>query len=141
MAATDTLVVWDEALLAYDLGDHPLDPVRVELTIALARSLGVLDRPGVAIVAPRQADEKTLQRVHRPGYIAAVKAASDDPLFTGAGLGTPDNPVFERMHEASSYVAGASLLAADAVWSGQARRAVNIAGGLHHAMPDRASGF
>jgi acetoin utilization protein AcuC len=141
MAATDTLVVWDEALLAYDLGDHPLDPVRVELTIALARSLGVLDRPGVAIVAPQQADEKALQRVHRPGYIAAVKAASDDPLFTGAGLGTPDNPVFERMHEASSYVAGASLLAADAVWSGQARRAVNIAGGLHHAMPDRASGF
>ena len=35
-------------LLDYDLGDHPLDPVRVELTMALARELGVLDRPGVA---------------------------------------------------------------------------------------------
>ncbi len=41
-----TVVMWDEALLAYNLGDHPLDPVRVELTIALARELGVLDRPG-----------------------------------------------------------------------------------------------
>ena len=36
-----------KALLGYDMGDHPLDPVRVELTMALARELGVLDRPGV----------------------------------------------------------------------------------------------
>jgi acetoin utilization protein AcuC len=141
MAATDTVVVWDEALLSYDLGDHPLDPVRVELTIALARSLGVLDRPGVTVVKPQPAAEEALLRVHRADYIAAVKAASDDPFFTGAGLGTPDNPIFDRMHEASSYVAGASLAAAEAVWSGQALHAVNIAGGLHHAMPDRASGF
>ena len=42
---TGTLVTWDEALLGYDMGDHPLDPVRVELTMALARELGVLDRP------------------------------------------------------------------------------------------------
>src|SRR5262245_55582900 len=45
------------------------------------------------------------------------------------------------MHEASALVAGATLQAARAVWSGESRRAVNIAGGLHHAMPDRASGF
>src|SRR5438093_729029 len=32
----ETLVMWDEALLAYNLGDHPLDPVRVELTVAVA---------------------------------------------------------------------------------------------------------
>ena len=37
--ADDTVVVWDEALLTYDMGDHPLDPVRVELTMALAREL------------------------------------------------------------------------------------------------------
>ena len=46
MADGTTAVVWDEALLDYDLGDHPLNPVRVELTMALARDLGVLDRPG-----------------------------------------------------------------------------------------------
>ena len=45
-------MVWSEDLLAYDLGDHPLDPVRVELTIALARGLGVLDRPGVRSSRP-----------------------------------------------------------------------------------------
>ena len=137
----ETMVVWDEGLLGYDLGDHPLDPVRLELTIALAGSLGVLDRSGVTVVKPQPADDEALLAVHRRDYLAAVKAAEHDPFFTGAGLGTPDNPIFHRMHEASMYVAGATLRAAEAVWSGEVQRAVNIAGGLHHAMPDRASGF
>jgi len=38
-------------------------------------------------------------------------------------------------------VVGATLVAADAVVSGRAEHAFNPAGGLHHAMPDRASGF
>ncbi len=136
-----TLVVWDNALLSYDLGEHPLNPVRVELTMALARELGILDRAGVRVAAAPPADDKALLRVHRADYLAAVRRAPDDPFFTGYGLNTPDNPVFAGMHEASALVAGASLAAAEAVWRGEAVRAVNVAGGLHHAMPDRASGF
>ena len=38
-------VAWDEKLAAYDFGpSHPLAPIRVELTIALARALGVLSQ-------------------------------------------------------------------------------------------------
>jgi len=129
-------VVWTEELLRYDLGDHPLDPVRVELTMALAGDLGVLSRPGVAMVRPDPADEPTLARIHEPRYIEAVRAGGP-----GFGLDTPDNPVFPGMHEASALVVGATVAAAEEVWSGRARRAVNISGGLHHAMPDRASGF
>jgi acetoin utilization protein AcuC len=136
-----TLIAWDDALLGYDLGDHPLDPVRVELTVALARMLGVFDRPGVRVEPPLPANDDLLQLVHRPEYLAAVKAAPDDPFFSGWGLGTVDNPIFERMHEASAHVAGATITAAEAVWRGEAVRAVNIAGGLHHAMPARAAGF
>jgi acetoin utilization protein AcuC len=134
-------VVWSKDLLEYDLGDHPLDPVRAELTIELARALGLLDRSGVSVVAPEPADDATIARVHDHAYISAVKAAPEDPFFTGWGLGTGDNPVFERMHETSALVAGASVAAAESVWRGEALRAINIAGGLHHAMPDRASGF
>ncbi|SCF37861.1 acetoin utilization protein AcuC [Micromonospora purpureochromogenes] len=137
----DTVVVWDEALLAYDMGEHPLDPVRVELTMALARELRVLDRPGVRLVRPTPADDALLTRVHQPDYLDAVRAAPRDPLFAGYGLGTSDNPVFQGMHESSALIAGASATAAEAVWRGEARRAVNVAGGLHHAMPDRAAGF
>jgi acetoin utilization protein AcuC len=133
---TETTVVWDDSLLRYDLGDHPLDPVRVELTMALARDLGVLDRPGVTVVRPEPADELTLSRVHTLEYIEAVRTQAE-----GYGLRTPDNPVFPGMHEASALVCGATVAAAEAVWHGTATRAVNVSGGLHHAMPDRASGF
>jgi acetoin utilization protein AcuC len=137
----NTVVMWSDELLAYDLGDHPLDPIRLELTIALARDFGILDRPGVSVVAPSPVDEALLLRVHDASYVEAVKQAPDDPFFVGFGLNTPDNPVFDGMHEASALVTGASVAAAEAVWSGSARRAVNIAGGLHHAMRDRAAGF
>jgi len=136
-----SLVLWDESMLGYDMGDHPLDPVRLELTMALARGLGVLDRPGVMVQKPIAATDQEIGLCHRADYIEAVKAAPDDPFFRGYGLNTPDNPVFDHMHEASALITGASLAAARAVWAGETDRAVNIAGGLHHAMPARASGF
>ena len=134
-------VVWSDQLLQYDLGDHPLDPVRVELTMALAGEYELFGRDGVRVVVPEPADDATLTTVHVPDYLAAVRAAPDDPFFSGFGLNTPDNPVFPRMHEASALVVGATVTAAEAVWRGEARRAVNVTGGLHHAMPDHASGF
>ena len=138
-----TLVVWDDVFGDYDFGpSHPLRPLRLELTMSLARQLGVLD--GVDVRAPRQAGDDVLELVHDPLYVASVKRAPDDLLGRLSlrwGLGTGDNPIFPRMHEVSSLVTGASVDAARAVWEGTHEHAVNISGGLHHAMKDRASGF
>jgi len=136
-------LVWDEALAKYDFGPgHPLAPVRVELTIALARELGVLARPEVTVLAPASAQMTELELVHDADYIDAVRQAGLDGRGNGRyGLGTPDNPVFPGMHEASALVAGATLAAARAVWRGETVHAANIAGGLHHAMRRSASGF
>lgn len=135
----DLAVVWDDALAAYDFGpDHPLAPVRVQLTMSLARSLGVLDAPNVAVVVPDDVDDEMLELVHTRDYLAAVKAEDADPRF---GLGTADVPIFDGMHEAAARVVGATLAAARAVQTGRSMHAVNVAGGLHHAMPAMASGF
>jgi acetoin utilization protein AcuC len=136
-------VVWDDALLAYDLGDHPLNPVRCRLTVALARRLGVLDRDVVEVAAPSPVPEEMLLRVHTPEYVDAVRRAPTERWQGALGheLGSPDNPVFDGMHEAAALVCGASALAAERVATGAALHAVNIAGGLHHAMPDHAWGF
>jgi acetoin utilization protein AcuC len=131
--------IWDERYLAYDFGDHPLNPVRLDLTVRLARELGVLER--LAVRAPTPADEAQLLTVHSSAYLAAVRTASDNPAFSGFGLGTTDDPVFRGMYEASALVAGGSAQAALAMWRGEVDHAVNIAGGLHHAMRDYASGF
>ena len=131
--------IWDERYLAYDFGDHPLNPVRLDLTIRLARELGVLDR--LDVTAPQPADEPQLLTVHGKAYLEAVREASDDPMFSGFGLGTTDDPVFPGMYDASALVAGGSAQAALHMWRGEVDHAVNIAGGLHHAMRDYASGF
>ena len=136
-------VAWDDALTRYDFGPgHPLAPVRVALTIALAGDLGVLSAPPVSMFGPPPATDAELAMVHDDDYIAAVRQAGRSLLpNTEFGLGTADNPVFEGMHEASALVAGATLAAARAVWSGSAVHGASIAGGLHHAMRRTASGF
>ena len=140
-----TLVVWDEVFGDYDFGaSHPMRPLRLELTMSLASQLGIMTAPGVEVRAPRAAGDDLLELVHDPLYVASVRRAPDDlmgRLSLRWGLGTADNPVFPRMHEASALVTGASVDAARAVWEGTHQHAVNISGGLHHAMRDRASGF
>lgn len=133
------MLVWSDALLGYDFGPtHPLAPIRVALTIALARDLGILDLPSVRVMEPDAPDEAFVAAVHDPEYIAAVRAEQPDLRF---GLGTLDVPVFPGLHQAAARVVAASVTAARVVFEGEARHAINIAGGLHHAMPRAASGF
>ncbi|MFF7206506.1 MULTISPECIES: acetoin utilization protein AcuC [unclassified Streptomyces] len=136
------LLMWDEAVTKYDFGSsHPMDPVRLALTMGLVRAYG-LDR-ALDVVSAKSAGDSTLRLVHREDYVAAVRAASADPKSADQsyGLGTMDDPAFAGMHEASALIAGQSVGAAEAVWRGEAAHAVNFAGGLHHAMPGSASGF
>lgn len=136
-------IVWDERLAEYDFGPgHPLAPIRVQLAMRLAADFGLLGG-ATMITGIEPLDDDALLRTHTPDYVAAVKAASDDPHFYDEqrGLGTADDPVFPGMHRASARVAAATLAAARAVHSGEADHAVNLAGGLHHAMPGSAGGF
>ncbi|MFE7621126.1 acetoin utilization protein AcuC [Streptomyces sp. NPDC057496] len=135
-------LMWDDAVTGYDFGEsHPMDPVRLALTMGLVRALG-LDA-AVDVVAAKAAGDSTLRLVHREDYVAAVRAASADPKRADQryGLGTVDDPAFAGMHEVSALIAGQSVAAAEAVWRGETAHAVNFTGGLHHAMPGGAAGF
>ena len=136
-------VVWSPALLEYDFGpQHPMNPLRLDLTMRLAQSMGVLDATGVQVVGAEPAADDVLSLAHTPAYVAAVRRASAE----GApdlehGLGTEDDPVFAGMHEAAARIVAGTVEGADAVWDGHVEHAVNIAGGMHHAMADHAAGF
>jgi acetoin utilization protein AcuC len=150
-------VAWDERLTDYHFGPgHPMAPVRVELTMRLAHEFGLWNQPAVTLATPAPATDADLQLVHEPRYVSAVEAVSRWAEHPDArdglagnqlraaqmfGLGTEDNPVFPGMHEASALVAGATLAAARAVWSGRDQHGASIAGGMHHAMAAHASGF
>jgi acetoin utilization protein AcuC len=143
LLAPTTLLVWSPELLDYDFGPgHPMAPSRLRLTMELVRELGLLDAPGLTIVDAPPASDDELELVHDPAYVRAVRSSSErgttDPL---RGLGTEDDPVFPGMHEAAARIFHGSYEAAGAVWAGRADHAVNIAGGMHHARRDAASGF
>lgn len=132
-------VVWDDGFLQYDPGEgHPMRPVRLAMTMALARTLGVLPADGVTVAGADEVDAALLLRVHDADYVKAVRRALNDARY---GLGSLDDPVWPTMHAAAATIAGGSVAAADAVRTGRALHAVNIAGGLHHAHRAKASGF
>ncbi|WP_227870255.1 MULTISPECIES: acetoin utilization protein AcuC [Streptomyces] len=142
MTSGRTWLMWDEAVTGYDFGPtHPMDPIRLALTMRLVEAFG-LDRE-VDVHSVQAVGESTLRLVHRPDYVDAVRRASADPAGADEeyGIGTTDTPAFAGMHEASALIAGQSVGAADAIWSGATQHAVNFAGGLHHAMPGAAAGF
>jgi acetoin utilization protein AcuC len=128
----------------YDHGpQHPLRPARVILTRELIRAYGLIDGKRVAETVARSATDEELLAVHTEDYLDAVKRAGHGERgdWHRFGFGPGDNPIFPDMHEASARVAGASLVAAEAVLAGRVQHAFNPAGGLHHAMPAYASGF
>ncbi len=139
----DACMVFDPALVQYDFGaGHPMSPLRVDLTYRLAQALGVVGEGGLTVLPAPTVDPELLTRVHTPEYVAAVQGIVDRyDQRLDFGVGTPDCPAFEGMHDASARIAGASVEAARAVWSGEVCHAANIVGGLHHAMPAAASGF
>jgi acetoin utilization protein AcuC len=138
----DAALVWRPDLATYDFGGgHPLDPVRVTLSVSLMRDYGI-PRAG-AILGCESADDATLELVHDPAYVAAVREASAAPgrFVPRMGLGTGDDPVFRGMHDAAALVCGASIAALSAVLDERAIRVFSPAGGLHHAHRSRAAGF
>jgi acetoin utilization protein AcuC len=139
------LLVFGPRSLTYDFGPHhPLTPRRFGPGIDLLRALGAV--PGLA---PEPATDDDLLLCHTARYLAVVRRFSEpdiDPwaeahVEAEAGIGPGDDPPFPGMHEAGAAVAGGSLRAMEAILGGDTEHAFHPGGGLHHAMPGRASGF
>src|SRR5260370_10851351 len=147
-------VAWDERLAGYDFGpSHPMSPVRLTLTIELARAFGLFHLDGVSAEVPAAATRAELELIHDPVYIDLVRLAGNperlarvapdkqdltERVLLMHGLGTGDDPVFPGMHDAAAMVAGATLAAARAVWTSAAQRVAHAA--IHALAHDVAGG-
>jgi acetoin utilization protein AcuC len=145
VASTRAAFVYDARLTEHVYrADHPLKPERLRGVHATLTGLGAFDRPNAALLPPRDATRDEIERIHAPAYVDAVIQASSDPDLDHSRWGMHpwgDTPPFRGMHEASLLTTGASIVAMEEVIDRGARVAVNYAGGLHHAMRSRASGF
>jgi acetoin utilization protein AcuC len=146
-APTRLLVVHDDDMGMRFGGDHPTDRRRHQLAVALCREAGILDAPGVAHrPAPGPLPDEALERVFAPAFVRAVRRYSRTPILAAApearqwGIGG-DNNAYEGMHEDSARACAACAAAAEEVAGGRARSALVPAGGAHHGLANRASGF
>jgi acetoin utilization protein AcuC len=141
----NTVLIHSDDWARFDYGrQHPLRMERLGLTWRLMQAYGLTRLPGTSVQAPTPASERDIAKFHAPEYLDVLKAANagTQPPHGGAfGLGPGDNPVFRGLWEAAQLVAAGSLMAADLVATGQAERVFHFAGGLHHALRERASGF
>jgi acetoin utilization protein AcuC len=140
-----TALVHGEDWRRFDYGpEHPLRMERLGLTWNLIEAYGLTALPRSRVIAPGPADLDEVERFHTRDYIEVLRAVGAGdwvPHAARYGLGPGDNPIFPGLWDAAQLCAGGSLLAAALVAEGEADRAFHFAGGLHHAMPDRASGF
>jgi len=129
----------------FDFGPHhPFKVHRLGLTMDLMSAYGLVDRDDVSLLAPRLAHEREALGFHSQGYLETLRLASSGmwvPNLFSHNLGTGDNPVFPDVYDWAMTVAGASIQCAEEILAGRSDRTMNISGGLHHAMPSRASGF
>ena len=144
--SASVVVPWDDALIGYDFGHrHPLNPLRARPHDAAGPRSSGCSTSTRDVVPPETAD----RRPAAPGARRATTSrpsARRVPTRAGAdlarGLGTARQPGVRR--HARGVGAGRRGHASRRPrrsGPGEAEHAVNIAGGLHHAMPGAASGF
>jgi acetoin utilization protein AcuC len=137
--------IYTDAYLDYDYGPtHPLRIIRLKLTYELIKAYGLLNLPSVQFISTLKAEEENAAIFHSQEYLNILRQANEGFLPGDAyayGLGPGDNPIFPGLFNWSLLVTGATLQAVDFVVDGKGEIAFNIAGGLHHAMRSRASGF
>ena len=140
-----TALIYTDAYRDYDYGPtHPLRIIRLKLTYDLIKAYGLLDLPSVQFISTIRAAEKDLATFHSEDYLNILRQASEGDLAGNGylyGLGPGDNPIFRGLLDWSLLMTGATIQAVDFVAEGKGEIAFNIAGGLHHAMRSRASGF
>ena len=125
---------------------HPLKPMRLRLMLELIEAYGLFGS-SLCLQEPSLSEERAtveILRVHTQRYVDIVKAISvGEPIMEMTRWGfSPlgDNPPFVGMWEAALAYVKTTVAAAYAVRDGESL-AFSMGGGLHHAMPDRASGF
>lgn len=162
-------LMFDPAELQYDFGpEHPLQAQRLMALIDLIESCGLWSKTDAQAGLPaRVAARAELELVHTAEYLDAVEQLSAqvdlrkfsqeelhrrEHLARDYGFAEGDTPPMPGMHAVTSLIAGGSLVALSAImglleggsfenWEKRPLHIFHPAGGLHHAWPDRASGF
>jgi acetoin utilization protein AcuC len=139
------LLLYNDDYLRVDYGHyHPLRVERLKLTMDLIRAYELLPPAKARLETTRMADRDEALTFHTHDYWQMLEKANSghcDLDLSAYGLGAGDNPIFPGVLDWGRFCAGGALQAGEWVASGKGPIAFHIAGGMHHAHKNMASGF
>ncbi len=140
---TPAVFIFSERYRNHSYGSqHPLSIPRVSLTHDLIQAY---DGFAVGEVHDsKKASDAELQWFHTAEYIAAMKDVEANSKVPAEyrkihNIGNFENPYFPGFFSTPATATGGSIQAAECMLDGYV--AFSPAGGMHHAMPDKANGF
>jgi acetoin utilization protein AcuC len=132
-----TIMTFHEKYGQYDLGEnHPFRGDRFANAMKFFESQGLFKLSQITLVAPQPASRQDLLRVHSESYVDLIFR-----LETERRSYDVETPVSPEILEAAVLIVGGAIRCGEAVFRGEAKRAVSIGGGYHHAGRDYGGGF
>jgi acetoin utilization protein AcuC len=131
------MLTFHEKFKQYDLGEgHPFRGDRFTNAMKFFESQGLFSLSQINLVAPQPASKEDLLRVHDVGYV--------DLIFRLANENKPydvETPVSPTILEAALLIVGGAIECGETVLKGNAKRAISLGGGYHHAGRNYGGGF
>lgn len=139
------LFLYNEEYHRFDYGvHHPLRVGRLKLTLDLIESYGLLPPIRVVQETTRMATQEEVLAFHTHDYWNILQEANSghcDLDLLAYGLGPGDNPIFPGVLDWGCFGGGGALQGGEWVTTNQGQIAFHMAGGMHHARKNMASGF
>jgi acetoin utilization protein AcuC len=139
------LLLYNDEYQRFDYGPHhPLQVSRLKLTMDLIAAYDLLPDDRGVQENTRLATKEEVLSFHTHDYWNSLHDANSghsDLDLSAYGLGPGDNPIFPGVLDWGRFGGGGALQAGEWITSGQGERAFHIAGGMHHAHKNKASGF
>jgi acetoin utilization protein AcuC len=133
----EAVMTFHEKYKQYDLGEgHPFRGDRFENALRFFESQGLFRLVDISLVQPRPASREELLRVHSEKYVDLISRLAKDskPLNI-------ETPVSPEILEAALLIVGGAIECGNAVFKGEAKRAISVGGGYHHAGRGYGGGF
>jgi acetoin utilization protein AcuC len=130
-------MTFHEKFSQYDLGElHPYRGDRFANAIKLFEAQGLFNLPQLIVREPKPASKEDLLRVHEESYVNLIyRLAKENKPYN------IETPVSPTILEAALLITGGAVECGKAVFKGEAKRAISLGGGYHHAGRAYGGGF
>ncbi|MGQ9552003.1 MAG: histone deacetylase family protein [Candidatus Bathycorpusculaceae bacterium] len=131
------VMTYSDKFKQYDLGEgHPFRGDRFVNSMKLFREQGLFSFSELTLVEPAPATKEDLLRVHDENYVNLIfQLAKENRSYD------EETPVSPSILEAALLIEGGAIHCGKAIYDGNAKEAISLGGGHHHAGRNYGGGF